>query len=177
METYIALLRGINVSGKNLIRMELLVKAMTETGLLNVRTYIQSGNIVFESPEKDEERFAVLITEKIKERFGFIISVLVLQQKALIKIRDSNPLILDHGLPLERLYLTLLEKTPDTTLLDKILTIDYSPDRFLIRENAVYLHCPVGYGNSRLNNNFFENKLKVRATTRNWATVIKLCLM
>lgn len=177
METYIALLRGINVSGKNLLKMAPLAEALSETGLRNIRTYIQSGNIVFESGITDSLILGTVISEKIKERFGFETPVQVLSRNELIRIRDNNPFINMQGFPADKLHLTLLQSVPKVELPDKIAAVDYSPDAFVVSDNAIYLYCPNGYGRTRLTNTFFENKLKMNATTRNWATVVKLCSM
>lgn len=177
MDTYIALLRGINVSGKNLIKMDSLASALTVAGLHNVRTYIQSGNIVFESGIADETDTALIIAENIRKKFGFIVPVRVLKQSELKHIRDDNPFIRLHGLPGDKLHLTLLSGIPDHALVQKIAETVYLPDEYIISGSAIYLNCPDGYGRTKLTNTFFENKLKVSATTRNWATIVKLCSM
>jgi len=177
MESYIALLRGINVSGKNMIKMADLAAALSETGLGNIRTYIQSGNILFESENRDSGMLSALIWAKIKERFGFIVPVQVLSRNELNRIRDNNPYLNLRSLPEDKLHLTLLQAVPDPALTAKIAASDFSPDEFVVSGNAIYLYCPDGYGRTRLTNNFFENKLKVSATTRNWATVGKLCTL
>jgi uncharacterized protein (DUF1697 family) len=175
METNIALLRGINVSGKNLIKMAQLADALGDTKLSNIRTYIQSGNIVFESENEVPTILEKIITDKIHERFGFEVPVQVLSRSELNHICDNNPFITDRNLSPEKLHLTLLSALPDPVLLNKIDSSVYSPDEFIVSAKAIYLYCPVGYGRARLNNTFFEKKLKVSATTRNWATVVKLC--
>ncbi len=177
METYIALLRGVNVSGKNLIKMAELVQALSGTGLRNVRTYIQSGNIVFESESTDCGMLMALISGTVLEQFGLQVPVQVLKRSDLSDICDKNPFISDHGLPPDHLHLTLFNTCPDPVLSGKINPEDYSPDEFIILDKAVYLYCPSGYGKTKLNNGFFEKKLKVSATTRNWATVKKLVSM
>jgi len=177
MQTFIALLRGINVSGKNLIKMAPLAEVLTRAGLLNVRTYIQSGNIVFESDTIEDEDHGLLIAESIRKEFGFSVPVRVLKQSELKRIRDENPFIRFHGLPDDKLHLTLLSGIPDPALVLKIAEAVYLPDAYIILEKAIYLHCPDGYGRTKLTNTFFENKFKVTATTRNWATIVKLCSM
>ncbi len=177
MHTFIALLRGINVSGKNLIKMAPLAGVLTRAGLRNVRTYIQSGNIAFESDTKDDGGAGLLIAESIRKEFGFSVPVRVLKQTELKHIRDDNPFIQHHHLPEDKLHLTLISGIPDPDLVQKIAEGVYQPDEFIIRGGAIYLHCPDGYGRTKLTNTFFENKLKVSATTRNWATIVKLCSM
>jgi uncharacterized protein (DUF1697 family) len=78
------------------------------------------------------------------------------------------------GIDIEKLHVTFLEKVPGQIELDNTKKHDYTPDKFIIAGREVFLYCPGGYGKSKLSNNFFENKLKVKATTRNWKTVNKL---
>lgn len=174
MQTYIALLRGINVSGKNPIKMADLTEALSGKGLSNIRTYIQSGNLVFDTEEGNSEKFALLISDTISSRFGLAIPLQVFLRDELVRLRDMNPFV-EEGIPTTQLHLTLLESVPAQGLADKIRNQDYSPDRYLISGKAVYLHCPAGYGRTKLTNTFFERKLGMVATTRNWATVMKLC--
>jgi len=175
METFIALLRGINVSGKNLIKMNQLTQALAEAGLINVRTYIQSGNVVYESATDQPVIDEKVISDIIRDRFGFDVPVQLIRRNELIQIHDQNPFINDRGLPVDKLHLTVLNSTPDFALLSKIGADSFLPDEFFVSGRAVYLYCPEGYGRTKLTNTFFEKKLKVSATTRNWATVVKLC--
>ncbi|NTW26065.1 MAG: DUF1697 domain-containing protein [Lentimicrobium sp.] len=177
METYVALLRGVNVSGKNLIKMGELVKVLSEAGLSNVRTYIQSGNIVFESETTECEKYTKIISGIILGQFGLEVPVQVLKRSELSDICDKNPFISDRGFSPDKLYLTLLNAFPDPDLTAGINPENYYPDEFQILGKAVYLYCPSGYGNTKLTNTFFEKKIKVSATTRNWATVTKLVTM
>jgi uncharacterized protein (DUF1697 family) len=175
METWIALLRGINVSGKNIIKMAELIEALSETSLSNIRTYIQSGNILFESGKVEPVILEKIIGDKIRERFDLEVPVRVLTRDALKHISASNPFITEHNLLPEKLHLTLLSALPDPVLLSKLDASVFSPDAFIVSGKAIYLNCPEGYGRTKLTNTFFEKKLKVSATTRNWATVVKLC--
>jgi uncharacterized protein (DUF1697 family) len=172
MATYLSILRGINVSGQKMIKMADL-KALYETlGFKNITTYIQSGNVVFES--KTKKNLAALIEQKIKNTFGFDVPVIVLTQREMQAIVEQNPFLKEKNIELDRLYVTFLAETPLAENLTKIATYDYSPEVFVIKEKAAYLYCPKGYGNTKLSNSFFENKLKVKATTRNWNTTNKL---
>ena len=83
----------------------------------------------------------------------------------------NNPFIGQDGIDIEKLHITFLASVPDTASLEKISQYDYPPDKFIILQKEVYLYCPGGYGNTKLSNTFFENKLKTTATTRNWKTV------
>jgi uncharacterized protein (DUF1697 family) len=177
METFIALLRGINVSGKNLIKMAELSQALSESGVSNVRTYIQSGNVVFESGTDNPLVVEKHIQDKIRGRFGLEVPVQVVKRSELIHISNHNPFINDRALPVDKLHLTLLNAIPDPLLVSKAGAGSFLPDEFVVNGKAVYLYCPDGYGRTKLTNTFFEKKLKVSATTRNWATITKLCEM
>lgn len=177
MVTFIALLRGINVSGKKLIKMTELVQALSGAGISNVRTYIQSGNVVFESGTDNPLIVEKLIHDKIRERFGLEVPVQVIQRSELIHISNLNPFINDRGLAADRLHLTSLKAIPDPLLVDETGAGNFLPDEFLVSGRTVYLYCPDGCGRTKLTNTFFEKKLKVSATTRNWATITKLCEM
>ena len=171
METYIALLRGINVSGQKKIKMVELKDHLAELSLENVRTYVQSGNVLFQHERTDPADLAELIKQKILQKYGFEVVVFVKTVDDLVTILDHNPF---QDKDLTRLYMTFLSQEPDPTLLQKLKTIDHHPEEFVLRGKDVYFFSPHGYGKAKMNNNFFENKLKVAATTRNWKTVNKL---
>lgn len=169
MNTHISLLRGINVSGKRLIKMDALSALYNELGFTGVKTYIQSGNVVFQTTETNTGVLAEKISAAIKTRFDFDVPVLVLSAKELEMAATSNPYV---GLHEEKfLHVTFLADLPTAENWNKIEAEAYLPDAFQVIEKCIYLHTPNGYGNTKLNNTFFENKLKVSATTRNWKTV------
>lgn len=174
MQKFIALLRGINVSGKNLIKMETLRSVLQSEGFQHVKTYIQSGNILFDTNDFAEKKQAKKIQEIIKKEFGFEVPVLVLNIKFLNLLVENNPFKNDDSKDKSFWHLTLLDATPSIENLNKIDASKYLPDEFSVRENAIYLYCPSGYGQTKLTNNFWESKLKLRATTRNWKTLEKL---
>lgn len=168
MSTYIAILRGINVSGQKLIKMAELKKLIEQLGYSSVQTYIQSGNIVFNSNEK---KLAEQISAAILKHFGFDVPVLVLSTEDWRKAKDQQPFLDKEE---KALHLTFLAEAPSAENLSALKDMAYPPDEYHIIDKVIYLHCPNGYGNTKLSNTFFERKLKVSATTRNWATVNKL---
>ena len=174
MNTYIAILRGINVSGKNMIKMPALVKTFENLGFENVKTYVQSGNVIFQSEPKSIEDLEKQIFEQIEKDFEAKIPVIVLESDSILKIQKSNPFINRKDIDLTKLHITFLSAEPDKENIVKIEPAKYMPDEFVFDSRAIYLYCPGGYGNTKLTNNFFENKLKVTATTRNLNTVSKL---
>lgn len=176
MKTYIAILRGINVSGKNMIKMDALRTALTNHGFGAVLTYIQSGNLVFSANKKSVKALEAEIQEVILKNFALEIPVFVIDAEHLKKIMDGHPFrtrTADNKL----LHITFLAETPQPALVEKLNGIAYPPDEFSILEDVVYLYCPGGYGNTKFSNAFFESKLKTSATTRNVNTVMELLLM
>ena len=174
MNTYISILRGINVSGKNLIKMNFLKEMYEDMDFQNVRTYIQSGNVVFKGLEINLQELEKSISEAILKRFALNVPVLVCESSALKSILSLNPFLNDSKEDIAKLYITFLSTSPEKPFIERIDSESYLPDKFYIIESTVYLFCPNGYGNTKLNNNFFENKLGVTATTRNLKTLMEL---
>lgn len=176
MKTYIALLRGINVSGKNKIKMTELKSLFVDLGYHDVLTYIQSGNLIFKSSIKEAILIEDTIISAILKRFGYAIKVLILNKDELTALFNSNPFLAkDPTMDISKLHVTLLNKEPDFVGMPHIkIIVSTIDDEFEQIENTIYLYCPNGYGNTKLNNNFFEKKLNTDATTRNWKTITKL---
>jgi uncharacterized protein (DUF1697 family) len=178
MHTYIAILRGINVAGK-MIKMEALRKALSELGLKNINTYIQSGNIVFQTGKTDFQKLEEKISAKIKEAFTYDVPVIVTDKKELKQLLENNP-FLNHGRKEDesKLHVTFFSDVPDKSAADKVAEGDYGRgDELVFSGRAVYLFCPVDYGHTKLSNSFLEKKIKLTATTRNWKTVNELYRM
>ena len=176
-KTLIVLLRGINVGGKRKILMGDLRKLLAENGYTEIRTYIQSGNILLESDkEMDTEKIGVHIQKLIEKTYGFVVPTVVLSFEDLKNAHTNNPFPTPK-LETTSLHLTILQSTPDSKLVETITDFDAGTDRFIIKDQFVYLCCEGKYHKSKLTNNFFEKKLKVPATTRNWRTVGKLLEM
>jgi uncharacterized protein (DUF1697 family) len=174
MTTHIALLRGINVSGQKKIMMEALRTMMRELGFEAVTTYIQSGNVVFRTKVTDAKDLRQSIAQQIEQAFGHKVPVLVLSIKELLHILDLNPFRNTHSADQNMLYYVLLLDTPLQDGISALNDEKFEGERFSITTDCVYLCCQNGYGNAKLNNNLVERKLKVLATTRNHATMIKL---
>ena len=170
METCIAILRGINVSGVRKLPMADLRALFGTLKCTNVRTYIQSGNVIFEVAKLDP-RFAATVEGKINKQFGFDVPVLVRTLKEMKQVVVANPFLKQKGIDLEKLHVTFLADTPKDASPAKGAN---GPDSFTLIGREVYVHCPEGYGNTKLNNTFFEKQFKVSATTRNWRTVNEL---
>lgn len=172
MPQKIAILRGINVGGKRIIKMADLKALCTELGWSHVSTYIQSGNVFFDS-DISEAELEVDLHNVIKERFGYDVPVIVRSKAELISVVDQNP-FLKEGIGIERLLLTFLKATPTSESISQLQAINTFPDRFEVHGKHVYVYVEGKYHQSKLTNNLFEKKLGVEATTRNWKTVLKL---
>jgi len=171
MSIYISILRGINVSGHNLIKMDDLRKSYKSLGFDNIMTYVQSGNIVFTTDETEPGTLAQTIHERIGKDFGFDVPVLVLPVEKLERIIGANPFLRDQKIDKACLHVTFLAEKPGKYDLTAIDSKRRKDEEIFIADDAVYLYCPDGYGSTKLSNNFLESKLNVAATTRNWKTV------
>ena len=167
------MLRGINVSGQKKISMIDLKKLFESLGFKNVRTYIQSGNVIFEDSSRDILKIRNKIEKKIKETFGFEVVIIIRTTKELLKIIENNP----FSKKVEGVYVSFLSNKSGEFDIKEINKFKDKSEEFVIFSKEVYFYCPNGYGRTKLNNNFFEKKLKVSATTRNWKTVNALCVM
>lgn len=175
MKTYVSMLRGINVSGQKMIKMPELKQLYEDIGFSGVVTYIQSGNVVFSTGGNDiKEDLIEKIEKAILEKFGFQVPVIIRTIDELKEVVRAVPFKNSEGIVPGKIYITFLENKPEEGNILKINPFDYKPDRFFIAGKEIYLDCASGYGTTKLSNTFFENKLKVRATTRNWNTVNKL---
>lgn len=172
MNRKIGILRGINVGGKRKILMADLKSLCEELGLKNVTTYIQSGNLIFNSdkPNSDLENE---LEKAIFEKYGFDVPVIVRTERELENSINNNPFF-DKGTGIKQLHLTFLKEKPNKENIDKAVTVSYEPDKFKIDDKDVFICCAGKYHESKLTNTFFEKQLKVGATTRNWKTVMKL---
>lgn len=171
MPVYIALLRGINVSGQKNIRMEKLRASFAALGFSDVATYIQSGNVVFKAAKTDPVKLAAQITQKILADFGFDVPVLVKSAAELAAVLKMNPLLKPTGLNEAKLHVTFLSATAPKDTAAILKPIAAKSEMFAVTGREIYLYCPEGYGATKLANGVIEKKLSVQATTRNWKTV------
>jgi uncharacterized protein (DUF1697 family) len=174
MTTYISILRGINVSGHRMIKMDALRQLFADLGFQNIQTYIQSGNIVFQDKKTDQRKLEKKIAKAITDKFSFDVPVIVKEFDELKQILSDNPFLTDNTKDTAHLHITFLADKPDQVNFDKIKDRQYQADEFHLVDKAIYLYCPNSYSNSKLTNSFFETKLKVTTTTRNWKTTNEL---
>lgn len=174
MQTYIAFLRGINVSGHKKIPMAELRELLSKSDFENVETYIQSGNIIFKSSEVNTQKLELEMHNTIKKHFGFEVPILITTPDELRTVFDDCPFPEEKKV---KSYFTLLYDSPDKNLIAEVSKIKYPNEEFIITNNCIYFYCSTGYGKAKYSNNFFEKKFKTRATARNYKTMVKLIAM
>ena len=177
MSTRIALLRSVNVLGKNMIRMPELALAFEKAGFRNVRTYIQSGNVIFGAKDESCDLLSGKIRDLISKQFGLTIQAVVITPQELADSVSQNPFTKRPGIDLGRQHVTFLDREADPVKAEKLLSYHYPPDEIIMGSMVVYVHCPEGYGHTKYHNNFIEKKLGANATSRNWNTCLKLLEM
>ncbi|MEQ9442036.1 MAG: DUF1697 domain-containing protein [Cyclobacteriaceae bacterium] len=173
MTTYISLLRGINVSGQKKVPMADLRDVYASLGFDPVQTYIQSGNVLFQSEETDLVLLREQLEEAIRQFFGFEV-VVILRTVDALQQQVKHPFFVLRSETIKALYVTFLAEMPDPKRIAELVSPNPEGDEFQIVDKAVHLYCPNGYGRTKLSNTFFERKLKVSATTRNAKTIHKL---
>ena len=172
MQTWIALLRGINVGGKNLLPMKQLVALLEEQGCLDVKTYIQSGNAVFRSDENDATVLADTISLEIQSKHGFQPQILLLTLRDVEKAIAANPFPVAEDEP-KTLHLFFLADQPDAADLNRLEVARADSERFELQKRVFYLHAPKGIGRSKLAARA-ENFIGVPMTGRNWRSIRKI---
>ncbi len=173
MSRQVALLRGINVGRNKRVGMVRLRELMNDLGYGDVRTHLQSGNVVFTATETPSEQTARHIEDQLAQRFGFTVPVLVRTRDELARIVEADPLrevVTDPA----RYIVTFLSAAPDPQRLPETNPADHDPDTYRLGDRAIYLWCPNGVRDSRLAQALSEKHLRVTATARNWNTVTKL---
>lgn len=173
LRDYIVLLRGINVGGSKRLKMEELRQMLVEMDFLGVKTYIQSGNIVLKS-EKSEEEISKRIQEKLKVEKDYDVPVLTVSLEDWQRLINENPFAEEDS---KYLSVTICDKTINPEELAEAINFDLKHNRYEVIGNRLYQITPDGYRNTKLTNNWIENKLKLKATTRNWKTTLKMAEM
>jgi uncharacterized protein (DUF1697 family) len=176
MSTYVALLRAINVGGLS-VKMAALRESLAALKYDPITTYLQSGNVVFGARKATPTALRSAIERRLAEDFGSSIRVLVLPASSMAKVAKENPFLAEKGIDATKCHVTWLFDPPSKAAFEKLAAIPRGPDRYHVNGAWLYLHCPEGYGNSKLANPNLERALGVKATTRNWNTVTALMEM
>lgn len=173
---YAALLRAINVGGKNKLPMKVLAAMFEGAGCRDVVTYIQSGNVVFSAPAAAVKKLPEIISQRIFDDFGFRVPVVVRSHEELAAVVSENPFLLagETAKDEKPLHVVFLADTPGEEAVRKLDPQRSPPDRFIVRGKEIFLHLPNGMGQSKITNVWMDSKLSTISTARNWATVLKL---
>jgi uncharacterized protein (DUF1697 family) len=171
-ETCISFLRGVNMTGHNSIKMTDLADLFIEIGIKDAETYIQSGNVIFSYtgtiPLND---LAANIEKAILEKFHYIIPVMIRTIQELNELFSANPFLEEPGFDPSRMAVIFLHDKPSDNQILKVASVDYPPDKFSISGKEIFIYCPNGFGRTKLYTNFFEKKMDVTGTARNWKTI------
>lgn len=170
---YIALLRGINVGGKSMMKMEELRTCFEALGFTNVVSYINSGNLAFDISKTAEAKLVEKIEKGIEKDLGRTVPVMVREQQDIERILAANPYQGEYESHKEMHVLFLKEEMPPEKR-RQLLDAAVLPERFAVAGREIYCHLPMGVADSLLGKSFIEKKLKVAVTGRNWRTVEKL---
>src|ERR1700722_16378280 len=172
MTVYVAMLRGVNVGG-NSLKMDWLRQACEGLGLQNVRTYVQSGNIVFTS-RMSAVKLAQTLKETIDAQTRLQVTGVLRSAADMAKGVAHNPFLQHKGIDVTKLHVTFLGKAPVKSALDRLDALAGTRDQYRLEGAELYLNCPINYGETKLSNAAIEKVLGVGATTRNWKTVTTL---
>ena len=176
MTTHLILLRGINVSGHNMIKMEILKTLLENVGFQNVQTYIQSGNVFVATLEENQSKVGFIIKQEIFKTLGLDVPVIVVSKNDLESCFKNN-LYSKIENDSKKLYVAFVSKELNNTALDELKISQFKPDEASIDKSRIYIKYDVGAGKTRLDQKYIEKKLNVVATIRSWNTVTKLLEM
>jgi uncharacterized protein (DUF1697 family) len=174
MTTHLALLRGINVSGHNILKMETLKSTLEAVGFQNVQTYIQSGNVFVDTEEENPAAVGFKIKQEIFKAFGHEVPVVVIGKADLEACLQNNPFLKEAGVDHKKLYVAFVSSTLRAENINDLKISQFKPDEASIDANRIYIKYAVGAGKTRFDQKYIEKKLNVTATIRNWNTVVQL---
>ena len=177
MIKYLALLRGINVSGHNMIKMDALKKILENMGFQNVETYIQSGNVFFESEEENAASIGFKIKQEISKVFGYDVPVIMVSKTDLELCFKNSPFLIEKECDIKKLYVAFISKELTAAAINDLKISNFKPDEAAIDGSRIYIKYVIGAGKTNLDQKYIEKKLNVVATIRNWNTVTKLLEM
>ena len=173
MKRYVSFLRGINLSGQKLIKMEALKALFEALAFKNVVTYIQSGNVVFDVRATDTSKLQDKIEKHLLKELGYEVRTIVRSVEDIQAIVDANPFPDFASDEKRKLHVTMMAVVPDAAKLSLLKAVLLPDEEIEVIERELYMLTP-SYGNTKLSNNFVEKKLGLVATTRNWATMNKV---
>ncbi len=177
MTTHLALLRGINVSGHNMMKMEALKSMLENIGFTNVRTYLQSGNVFVDSEEESASKVGFMIKQEIFKVFGHEVPTIVITKEDLELCFKNSPYLKEKELDTKKLYVAFSSVELKKENINDLKISQFKPDEASIDGNRIFIKYAVGAGKTRLEGKYIEKKLNVIVTMRNWNTVTNLLKM
>lgn len=160
------------MTGHNSIKMADLSLLYKQLGFSDNKTYIQSGNVIFKAdgsvPEKE---IALRIENGIFDKFGYTVSVMIRNAGELKSLFETNPYLSEPDFDPSKMAVIFLHEAITDAQLEKVRNINYPPDKYQLSEREIFIYCPNGFGKTKLYTNFFEGKMKVTGTARNWKTI------
>lgn len=177
MTTHLCLLRGINVSGHNMIKMDALKSLLESVGFKNVQTYIQSGNVFVDTEEENAAKVGFLIKQEIFKAMGHEVPVIVINKDDLKDCFENNSFFKEKDLDTKKLYVAFISTQLKPENINDLKISQFKPDEVQIDGNRIFIKYAVGAGKTRFDQKYIEKKLNVSATIRNWNTVNQLFAM
>jgi uncharacterized protein (DUF1697 family) len=175
MKICISFLRGVNMAGHNIIKMSELSLLYKELGFTDAFTYIQSGNVIFTlKGEKDVALAGSEIENAILEKFGYDVPVMIRTEEEIRNLISVNPFLDYENFDPSKMAVIFLHEKPSEAQIGKVINADYPPDKFKISDSEIFIYCPDGFGRTKIYTGFFEKKMGVRGTGRNWNTITTL---
>lgn len=174
MENYIALLRGINVGGNRIVKMELLRTLLSDNGFEDVSTYIQSGNLLFKYKNKSQKEASSVITKLIKSEFDLEVPTIITTPQELVDLMELIPTKMKNEYQPNHVFIIFLDKIPENDKIESLAAQDLGKGEYIIIDKYVIFGSNEGFSGSKMNTNFFEKKLHAKGTARNLKTVEKL---
>lgn len=174
MTTILALLRGVNVSGHNMIKMTALKSALENVGFQNIRTYLNTGNIFVDTNEESVSKISFVIKQELFRSFSMEIPVIIIRKKDMEDCFENNPFLKENGCDVKSLYVAFVSKTLEEKNIHDLKLSLVKPDEAIICPNYIYLKYHAGAGKTKLDNKYIEKKLQLTSTIRNWNTVTQL---
>ncbi|MEG2102334.1 MAG: DUF1697 domain-containing protein [Flavobacterium sp.] len=176
MTTHLVLLRGINVSGHNMMKMDALKTMLENIGFQNIRTYLQSGNVFVDS-EEDASKVGFMIKQEIFRVFGHEVPTIVITKEDLELCFKNNPFLKEKDIDIKKLYVAFVSTQLKKENINDLKISQFKPDEASIDGNRIFIKYAVGAGKTRFDQKYIEKKLNVTATIRNWNTVTNLLAM
>jgi uncharacterized protein (DUF1697 family) len=177
MTVIISMLRGVNVGGHNKIKMDALRALYESLKLRNAQTYVQSGNVIFKTDERDIARLTKRIEDGIERKFGFRPDVIVRTAAEMRDVIARNPFAKRRGIEPGKLLVSFLASDPGEEAREKVRQMKCDPEELRIEERELYIYFPNGSGRSKLSLAKLEKVLKTPITGRNWNSVTKMLEM